>query len=413
MVTPYRMTARKRGGPLDGLRVIDCSGMISGGFATSQLADFGADVVMTEHPKQTDPLREWPPFDDEAEEMSLWWKSVGRNKRCITLDLSTEEGAALLTELVEDADLFFENFRPGTMEKWGLGPDTLRETNEELIYIRLSGYGQTGPRSQKPGFGTIAEGISGWAHVNGFPDREPLLPPISLADLTAAQFAIQAAMFAIFERDVGRGGSGEGQIIDVSLYEPLFRLFLSEVEAYDRNGQIRDRTGNRHPNASPRNVYETADGYITLSASSQPIFENVMHAIDRPGLIEDTRFEDNSKRVTNAEELDGIIEDWTRQFSTETVIETMEASDAIVGPVHDIADIFEDEQYQARNDIIEIEDPDVGELKTFGTVPKFSRTPGEVEHAGPRHGQHNDEVYLEELGISEEEYERLRASEVI
>lgn len=254
------MTAQQRNGPLDGLRVIDCSGMISGGFATTQLADFGADVVMIEHPDQIDPLREWPPFDDEAKDTSLWWKSIGRNKRCITLDLSDDEGAALLAELVEDADLFFENFRPGTMERWGLGPESLRDVNEELIYIRLSGYGQTGPRSQKPGFGSIAEGISGWAHVNGFPDREPLLPPISLADLIAAQFAVQAALFAIFERDVGRGGSGEGQVIDVILYEPLFRLFLGDVEAYDRNDHVRNRTGNRHPNASPRNVYETADG---------------------------------------------------------------------------------------------------------------------------------------------------------
>lgn len=407
------MTTQRRNGPLDGLRVIDCSGMISGGFATTQLADFGADVVMIEHPEQTDPLREWPPFDDEAESTSLWWKSIGRNKRCITLDLSDEEGAALLAGLVEDADLFFENFRPGTMERWGLGPESLRDVNEELVYIRLSGYGQTGPRSQKRGFGTVAEGISGWAHVNGFPDREPLLPPISLADLTAAQFAVQAALFAIFERDVGRGGSGEGQVIDVSLYEPLFRLFLGEVEALDRNDYVRNRTGNRHPNAAPRNVYETADGYITLSASSQSIFENVMHAIGRPELIDSDRFENNDKRVEHAEELDAIIEEWTSQRRTEEVIGTMEKSDAIVGPVYDMADIFEDEQYQAREDIVTVEDQDVGELQTFATIPKFSRTPGEVDHAGPRHGQHNEDVYLKELGLDESDYERLRAEGVI
>lgn len=407
------MTPQNRNGPLDGLRVIDCSGMISGGFATMQLADFGADVVMVEHPEQTDPLREWPPFDNEVDDISLWWKSIGRNKRCITLDLSDEEGAALLTQLVEDADLFFENFRPGTIERWGLGPELLREINEKLIYVRLSGYGQTGPRSEKPGFGTVAEGISGWASVNGFPDREPLLPPISLADLTAAQFAVQAALFAIFERDVGRGGSGKGQVIDVSLYEPLFRLFLGDVEAYDRNDRIRNRTGNRHPSASPRNVYETADGYVTLSASSQSIFENVMHAIDRPELIDDDRFENNDKRVENADEIDAIVEGWTNQRPTEEVIKTMEENDAIVGPIHDMADIFEDKQYQARDDIIEIEDSELGELKTFATVPKFSRTPGEVDHAGPQHGQHNEEVYLKELGINESDYERLRTAEVI
>ncbi|PSP72357.1 CoA transferase [Halobacteriales archaeon QS_3_64_16] len=382
------MTATERTGPLDGLRVVDCSGMIGGGFATTQLADFGADVVMVEHPEQGDPLREWPPFDDEVSETSLWWKSIGRNKRCVTLDLSSEEGAALLTELIAEADLFFENFRPGTMEGWGLGPDALREVNEELIYVRVSGYGQTGPRSR-------------------------LLPPISLADLTAAQFAVQASLFAIFERDVGRGGSGEGQVIDVSLYEPLFRLFLGDVEAYDRNGRVPTRTGNRHPNAAPRNVYATANGYITLSASSQRIFENVATAIDRPDLAAAERFATNDRRVENAKALDAIVEAWTSERDTETVIREMEASDAIVGPVYDMSDIFADEQYQAREDVVAIEDPELGELRTAAPVPKFSRTPGEVEHVGPRHGQHNEEVYLEEIGLDRSEYERLRSEGII
>lgn len=404
------MIPPERDGPLDGLRIIDCSGMISGGFATTQLADFGADVVVVEHPEHPDPLREWPPFQDES---SLWWKSIGRNKRCVTLDLSSEEGSALLFELVQDADLFFENFRPGTLERWGLGPDALREVNSELIVVRLSGYGQTGPKSHKPGFGTVAEGLSGWASVNGFPDSEPLLPPISLADLTAAQFAVQAAMFAIFERDVGRGGSGEGQVIDVSLYEPLFRLFLGNVEAYDQLGKVRERTGNRHPSASPRNVYETADGYMTLSASSQRIFENVMHAIDRPDLVDDPRFENNDKRVENADALDAIIEEWTRRRSTEEAIEVMEESDAIVGPVYDMEDIFEDEQYQARDNIVTVEDDDIGSVRMASTVPKFSRTNGTIAHAGPAHGEHNAEVYVDELGLTEDEYEQLRTEEVI
>jgi len=202
------MDQNENTGPLSGLRVIDCSGMISGGFATAQLADFGADVVMVEHPEHGDPFREWPPFENGE---SLWWKSIARNKRCVTLDLGTDAGSAVLKKLIADADLFFENFRPGTMEKWNLGPQSLMDVNPELIYIRISGYGQTGPRSEKPGFGTVAEGISGFAHANGFPDREPLLPPISLADLTAAQFAVQAAMFAIYERDLGMNASGRGR----------------------------------------------------------------------------------------------------------------------------------------------------------------------------------------------------------
>ncbi|GGL51102.1 CaiB/BaiF CoA transferase family protein [Halocalculus aciditolerans] len=402
--------ARRRDGPLDGLRVIDCSGMISGGFATAQLADFGADVVMVEHPEHEDPIREWPPFDGDT---SLWWKSVGRNKRCITLDLSDERGRNLLLDLVADADLFFENFRPGTLERWNLDPDVLRGVNEELVVVRLSGYGQTGPRREKPGFGTVAEGLSGWAHVNGFPDSEPLLPPISLADLTAAQFAVQASMFAIFERDVGRGGSGEGQVIDVSLYEPLFRLFLGDVEAYDKLDRVPERTGNRHPSAAPRNVYETADGYVTLSASSQRIFENVADAIGKPGLVDDPRFADNDARIEHVDALDAEIEAWTSQRPTSEVIETMEANDAIVGPVYDIADIHEDDQYDARDDIVEVDDADVGPTKTAAAVPKFSRTPGGVDHLGPRHGEHNDAVYRDELGLDADAYAALRDDDVI
>jgi crotonobetainyl-CoA:carnitine CoA-transferase CaiB-like acyl-CoA transferase len=316
-------------------------------------------------------------------------------------------------ELIEDADLFFENFRPGTMEEWGIGPDDLHESNEELIYVRLSGYGQTGPRSQKPGFGTVAEGISGWATVNGFPDSEPLLPPISLADLTAAQFAVQAAMFAIFERDVGQNASGLGQTIDVSLYEPLFRIFLGDLEAYNRNGWIRERTGNRHPSAAPRNIYETADGHITLSASSQSIFENVMSAINREDLIQDVRFEDNASRVENAEQLDEIIGRWTQSRPTETVIETMETNDAIVGPINDMSDITDDEQYEARNDIIEVHDDELGSLRTFAPVPKFSRTPGSVAHAGLTHGEHNREIFIDELDLSESTFADLQADGVI
>lgn len=398
-------------GPLEGLRVIDCSTMISGGFTTNVLADFGAEVVKLEHPSRPDPIRDWPPFDAGE---SLKFKSLGRNKRSATLDLSTDEGAALLLELVEDADFFVENFRPGTLERWGIGPDRLREVNEALIVIRISGYGQTGPRHEKPGFGSIAESISGWCHTNGFTDSEPLLPPIALADLTAAQFAVQGAMFALFEREIGGdGGSGKGQVIDVSLYEPLFRLFFGDPEAYDQVGKVRERLGNRHASAAPRNIYETADGYLTLSASAQSIFENVMHAIDRPELIDDPRFENNDKRVENVEKLDEIIESWTRKRPTSVAMEEMIEADAIVGPVYDIADIFEDEHYRAREDLVEVEDPDYGSIRTFGVFPKLSRTPGSVSHLGPAHGEHTEDVFLEEVGLSEEEFERLESAEVI
>jgi crotonobetainyl-CoA:carnitine CoA-transferase CaiB-like acyl-CoA transferase len=310
--------------------------------------------------------------------------------------------------------VLFENFRPGTMEKWGLGPDRLHEENPGLIVVRQSGYGQTGPKSDKPGFGTVAEGITNWAHVNGFQDSKPLLPPISLADLTAAQFAVQSAMFALYERELGGGSpSGEGQVVDVSLYEPLFRLFVGDVEAYDRQGRVPGRSGNRHPNAAPRNVYETADGHITLSASSQRIFENVMAAIGRPELIEDDRFATNERRVENVEALDRVIESWTRERPTEEVIETMERHDATVVPIHDVADAVADEQHQARNDAVEVEDETVGRLKTVAPVPKFSRTPGAIRHMGPAHGEHNEDVYLDRLGLDRAELDRLEAAGVV
>lgn len=405
------MTARERQGPLDGMRVIDMSGMISGAFATTMMGDFGADVVMTEHPKVGDPIREWPQKTEDG--TSLAWKSLGRNKRCITLDLGSDRGREIALDLIEDADIVYENFRPGTMERWGLGPDDIHTVNEEAIMVRLSGYGQTGPKSQNPGFGTIAEGISGWAHANGFADREPLLPPVSLADLQAAQFALQATLMAVYERDLGRGGSGEGQIIDVSLTEPLWRIFFGEVEAYDYMDHIRERTGNQHPNTAPRNIYETKDGYMTMSASNQKIFERVAETIDKSELIDDSRFKDNSTRVENSEPLNEEIEEWTKQHTTEEAIEILESNDAIVGPVYDMSDIFEDEQFQARDDIIEVDDPDVGSIKTFGLVPKFSRTPGEVEFLGPRHGEHNEEIYQGELGLSDAELSELKNEEII
>lgn len=394
------------GGPLDGLRVIDCSGMISGGFATMQLADFGADVIMIEHPTHHDPIRDWTPFD---EGVSLWWKSLARNKRCITLDLSTDEGRTLLCDLARDGDVLVENFRPGTMERWGLGYETLAEANPELIMTRISGYGQTGPRSEMPGFGTVAEAISGFAHVNGFPDREPLLPPISLADMAAAQFAVQATMFALYERSQ----SGEGQVIDVSLYESLFRMFPGAVEKYDRLGEVSKRIGNHHTNAAPRNVYATSDGHIALSASSQSIFENLARAIGHPELIEDERFATNSARVEHASELDAYIAPWIAERTTEVVLEELGEGDAVVAPIYDMSDIFTDEQYAARDDIITVEDDVLGSVKTMNTVPKFSRTPGSVDHLGPRHGQHNDEIFLDELALDENVYDELQREGIV
>lgn len=394
-------------GPLDGLKVLDLTTMISGGFTTVMLADFGADIVSVEHPTYNDPVRDWRP---RSEGESLYWKNLGRNKRHVTLDLSTEDGQTLARRLAADVDIVVENFRPGTMERWNLGYETLSEDNEDLIMVRLSGYGQTGPKASQPGFGTIAESMSTFTHINGFPDSPPLSPPIPLADLTAAMFAVQGAMFAIYARDV-RGQPG--QVIDVSLFEPLFRLMIGDVEAYDTEDIVPTRTGNRDVRSAPRNLYKTEDGYIALSASSQSIFENVMEAIGREDLTDDSRFKTNADRVENTAELDAIIEEWTRERTTEEAITRMEEADAIVGPVYDIADVFRDKQFAARNDLIAVEDKDLGEVTTHGTIPKLSETPGEVQRLGGERGQHNEEIYREWLELDEEEYQRLREEGVI
>lgn len=394
-------------GPLDGLEVLDLTTMISGGFTTVMLADFGADVLSVEHPEYNDPIRDWRPRSNDE---SLYWKNLGRNKRHITLNLSTEEGQVLAQDLATDVDIVIENFRPGTMEKWGLGYETLSENNENLIMIRVSGYGQTGPKADQPGFGTVAESISTFAHINGFPDSPPLLPPIPLADLTAAMFAVQGAMFAVYARDV-QGKSG--QVIDVSLFEPLFRLMVGDVEAYDAEDNVPTRSGNQSLQAAPRNLYAAEDGYIALSASSQNIFENVMEAIGREDLIDDRRFATNEARLNHYDELDEIIESWTSQRPRDEALEIMQKEDAIVGPVYDIADVFEDEQFAAREDLVVIEDKDLGEIQTQATVPKFSETPGEVRHLGGDQGQHNKEIYRDRMGLSETEFERLRKEGVI
>jgi formyl-CoA transferase len=405
---------RERQGPLAGLRVVDFSGMIAGGFATMTLADFGADVVKVEHPESGDPVRDWGPFDPDTD-ASLWWKSLARGKRSVTCDLSTPDGRALALDLAETADVVVENFRPGTMERWDLSYERLREVNEEVVMVRISGYGQTGPRAERPGFGTVAEAISGFAHVNGFPDREPLLPPIPLADIAAGHYAVQAAMFALFEREIGPegDGSGRGQVVDVSLYESLFRMFPGDVEAYDRLGQVRERRGNHHSNAAPRNVYEARDGYVALSASAQSIFENLAETVGHPELLEDERFATNEARVEHADALDEYIAPFVAERTVEEAVADLGEGDAVVSPVYDVSDVFADEQYAARDTIVAVEDADLGEIRTPGVVPRLSRTPGDVDELGPRHGQHNEEVYVGELGLETGTLDDLRAAGVV
>jgi len=282
-------------GPLAGVRVVEVGSMISGPTAGRLLADFGAEVIKVERPETGDHLRHFGP---QVDGHSVWWKYLARNKRSVTLDLSAEGGAAVFEDLTSEADLVIENFRPGTLERWGLGPEALREVNPDLVVLRVSGFGQTGPDASRPGFGTLAEAMSGFAAVNGFPDRDPLLPPTGLADTVAGVFGALAATMALYRRDTTDTG---GQTIDNSLIEPMLMLLGPQVLRYDATGEPERRTGNRSTSSAPRNVYETADGeYVALAASAQPLAMRTFDAIGRPELKEDPRFRDNDSRSRNS-----------------------------------------------------------------------------------------------------------------
>lgn len=396
-------------GPLAGLRVIDAGTMIAGPLTATHLADFGADVIKLEQPGIGDSMRHWTPM---KEEKSLWWKVIGRNKRLVTLSLSHPEGQALFKRLVAEADIVVENYRPGTFERWGLGYDVLSDINPKLVMVRVSGFGQTGPYSERGGYGTVAEAFSGVPSFTGFPDRPPTLPGFPMADSVAATFAAMSAMFAIYKRD--QGGSGQGQVIDVSLYEPLFRLVESQVIGFDQMGIIKERQGNRLAEDSPRNTYRTRDGrWIGVSASSQKTFERLAEAIGMPELIADPRFVNNVERCANADVLDDMMADWFVRHEEAEIMELFDKENVVAGPVLDIGDIFKDPHYAAREGIVTVPDADFGQVKMQGVVPKFSTTPGKVRYPGGALGQDNEVVFRDMLGLDEAELERLKALKVI
>lgn len=396
-------------GPLVGLKVLDIGTMIAGPMAATFLADFGADVIKVEHPVYGDPMREWAPI---KENKSLWWKVIARNKKLITLNLSAEKGRDILLNLVRDTDVVVENFRPGTLEKWGLSFEELRRANPRIILVRVSGFGQDGPYSSRPGYGTVAEAMTGIPYFTGFPETPPTLPPVPLGDSIAATFAAMAAMFAVYHRDVR--GTGEGQVIDVSLYEPFFRLAESMVIGYDQLGIVKKRMGNRLAEDSPRNAYGTEDGeWVTISASNDRTFERLAHAIGRPDIVRDPKFATNSSRIANADELDLIISEWFKARTLGGALEELETLDVVAGPIYNVVRIFEDPHYLARQDIISVPDEDFGDVRMQGVIPKFSHSPGEVRYAGLAKGSHNDDVYRDELGMSPDDLAVLASEKVI
>lgn len=400
------MTDAIQGMPLEGLRVIELATIVAGPSTGKYLADFGAEVIKVEHPATGDTTRGMG-FKDQG--VALWWKLVGRNKKPVTLNLSHPKGQEIARSLCAGADVLIENFRPGTLERWGLGPDVLEEANPRLVVLRISGFGQTGPYARKPGFGTLAESISGVAHVSGFPDGPPMLPSIALADEVAGLVGAYAVMMALHERE----RSGRGQVIDCSLYESLFQITGPLVMAYDRLGIVMGRIGNRIAYSAPRNAYGTSDDrWVGVSGTAQTVAERIFRAIGRPELITDPRFATNNDRIEHIDELDEIIGSWIGTHTLDEVMEAFEREAAAAAPIYDASQIVADPQYEARESIATVDDEEFGTIRMQNVTPRFSRTPGRIRHAGLPLGAANEEVYGR-LGITREDLAALKAEGVV
>jgi crotonobetainyl-CoA:carnitine CoA-transferase CaiB-like acyl-CoA transferase len=391
--------------PLHGVRILDLSRMIAGGVAGMLLADFGADVVKVEQPDGGDPLRQWT-----AEGEPFWWKVYGRNKRSITLNLKSAEGRDLLSKLIPRFDVVLESFVPGTLERMGLGWDVLQSWNPRLILVRISGWGQTGPGSQRPGFGTLVEAASGFAAMNGEPDGAPIVPSFPLADMTSALYAVNATMFALYHRDVH---GGPGQVIDVSLFESLFSVLGPLPAEFHAFGRVRGRNGSRSKNAGPRGCYQTSDGrFIAVSGSTPKMAERLLRAYGLGHLLEDDRFRTNEARVRHSTAMDEYL---VTAIGLRTLTENLQiisdhALTAIA--VQTVADIEQDAHWRARHLLIDVPNGSRS-IRMHNVVPKLSATPGEIRKAGGGLGDDNDAVYGDELGINRDQRDALRRDGII
>jgi crotonobetainyl-CoA:carnitine CoA-transferase CaiB-like acyl-CoA transferase len=387
--------------PLEGVRVLDISTLFAGPLAATFLGDFGADVIKVEHPLKPDASRGHGPAKDGV---NLWWKTLGRNKRTVTLDLGKPDGAAVLLELVRTADVLIENFRPGTLERWGLGPDALHAANPALVIARVTAFGQFGPYSARPGFGSLAEAMSGFAALTGEPDGPPTLPPFGLADGIAALATSYAVMVALRSAEA----SGRGQVVDMAIIEPILMLLGGQITAFDQLGTVQPRSGNRSVNNAPRNVYRTGDGeWVAVSTSSQSIAERVMTLVGRPELIEEPWFASGHSRAQHADELDAAVSEWVAARPTAEVLAEFESAQAAVAPVYDVRGIMADPQYAALGTVQSVDDDELGTVKMQNVLFRLSDTPGSIRWSGRPHGHDTDEV-LDEIGITVEQRAALR-----
>ncbi|CAM3401040.1 CaiB/BaiF CoA-transferase family protein [Hydrogenibacillus schlegelii] len=393
--------------PLEGVRVLELGTLIAGPFASRILAEFGAEVIKIEAPYGGDPLRTWRLLYNGT---SLWWYVQARNKKSVTVDLKSEKGQEIVRRLVKETDIVIENFRPGTLEKWNLGWETLSAINPNLIMVRVSGYGQTGPYRNRPGFGSIGEAMGGLRYITGYPDRPPVRVGISIGDSIAALYGVIGALMALYHLRVNKG---KGQYVDVALYEAVFSLMESMLPEYSLFGHVRERTGSVLPGITPSNTYRTRDGqYVVIGGNADSIFKRLMRAIGRDDLADDPTLSTNSGRVPRAEEIDAAIAAWTEARDLDEVLEVLEEAEVPAGKIYSIADIAQDPHYQARGMLEEATLDDGRKLMIPGIVPKLSLTPGETRWLGPKLGAHTAEV-LTRLGYSPEEQRRLKEEGVI
>lgn len=393
--------------PLDGLSVLDASTVLAGPLCCQILGDFGADVIKIEHPRLGDSMRGHGHSKDGK---GLWWKMLARNKRCLGLYLGDPEGAEIFLRLVKDADVVVENFRPGTLEKWGLGYDRLREINPKVILVRVTGFGQYGPYSRRPGFGTIAEAMSGFAAITGEPDGPPTLPPIGLADSIAAMAAASATMMALYHRDA-RGGTG--QVVDLSILEPIMATIGPQFIVYDQLGLVQTRTGNRSENNAPRNAYRTKDGkWVAISTSADRIARRVMELVGHPEVTEEQWFSTGRGRAEHVDLLDKYVSEWIEARTRDEVMEAFEAADAAIAPIYDAADVLDDPHIRATEMFANVEDPDLGKVRMQNVLFRMSETPGQIRHTGRALGADTDEI-LDGLGLTRQRIDELKERGVV
>ena len=383
-------------GPLKSVRVIDAATLFAGPMAATLLGDFGADVIKVEHPRG-DPVRN---HGYQKDGINLWWKMLGRNKQTVTCNMSTARGQDLMRRLLETSDVLIENFRPGTLERWNLDPNDLMELNPRLVIARVTGFGQFGPYASRPGFGTLAEAMSGFAAITGEADRPPVLPPFGLADGISALALANAIQMCLYNRDAR---NGSGQIIDLAIIEPILSILGPQPIWYDQLGVIQERTGNRSVNNAPRNTYQTRDSHwVAISTSAHNVAERVMKLVGHPEVISESWFETGHGRAQHADQLDEMVGTWIGDRNLDDVVDQFEMASAAVAPVYDIADIFEDPQYKALDSITTIDDDDLGPIRMQNLMFRLSATPGAIKWSGRGIGADNKTVYGD-LGIGPEE----------